>query len=341
MRAEQSGTKRVTLADVALHAGVSKATASLVLRGAGSLHESTRERVRASMRELGYVYHRGAASMRGRRTFTVALIVPELSNPFTAELALGVESSMAESGLVTLVSSSFDEPDREQRLIASIMERQVDGLILFPAVDSGSHVVDSVVTAGVPVAIAVRNIRAVGADYVGIDNVASGMLAAEHLLDHGCTRLAFVGGLEQLVPRQERLSGVTTMLARNPKARLVRDLAGPATGAWARQVADELFSGPDLPDGVVCHSDVVAFGLYRALRDHRPALLRSTRIVSHDDVAEAALWEPPLTSVSANGADVGQRCAQVLTRRIENPDNPVEQVLLVPKLEIRRSCGCH
>lgn len=337
---DRHDTRRVTLADVAQHAGVSKATASLVLRNVGSLQASTRERVKHSMSELGYVYHRGAASMRARRTFTVGLVVPDLSNPFTAELAIGTETALGEDGLVTLMSSSFEDPALQKRLISSILERQVDGLVLFPALGTEGAAVDAIVKTGVPVVIAVRNLRPGVADYVGIDNVASGMLAADHLLEHGCTRLAFVGGYEELLPRQERMSGIRKALARHPEASLVRDLTGPATGTWARGVVDDLFSDSPGPDGIVCQSDVVAFGLYRGLRDTRPGWIDKIRVVSHDDVAEAALWEPPLTSVSANGRDVGLRCAEVLVKRIASPEAPAEQVLLTPQLVVRSSCSC-
>ncbi len=332
--------RRVTLADVAARAGVSKATASLVLRNAGNLHESTRERVRESMRELGYVYHRGAASMRARRTFTAGLVVPDLSNPFTAELATAVEASLEREGLVTLMSSAFEDPELQQRLVASIVERQVDGILVFPAIGSDPSLVDGLVARGVPVVVAVRNLRPGLADYVGIDNVASGRLAAEHLVEHGCQRIAFIGGYAELMPRQERIAGIQSVLQSATSAALVEDLAGPATGEWGRGVIDRLFGDAPYPDGIVCQSDVVAFGLYRGLRDQRPELLDTVRIVSHDDVSEAALWEPPLTSVAANGADVGRRCAEVLMKRIADPSSPVEQVLLEPRLVVRQSCGC-
>lgn len=332
--------KRVTLADVARHAGVSKATASLVLRDAGNLPDRTRERVRRSMRALGYVYHRGAASLRASRTFSIGLVVPDLTNPFTAEFAQGVESVLERAGIVTLMVNAFDSVDRQQRLITSLLERQVDGLVIFPAVEAEATSLPPAPESPVPTVLAVRDLGHPGSTYVGFDNAEGGRIAAEHLLDHGCRRIGFLGGEAMLPPRRERAAGIHAALAAAPGAEPPLDLVGPATGHWARQAATELLESDNFPDGIICQSDVVAFGLHRAIRDRAPELLDTVRVVSHDNVAEAAWWEPPLTSVAANGADLGRRCAEVLLGRIDEPDRPVERTLLPPRLVIRSSCGC-
>lgn len=333
-------TKRVTLADVARHAGVSRATASLVLRNAGNLPDRTRERVRDSMRVLGYVYHRGAASLRASRTFSVGLVVPDLGNPFTAEFAQGVEEVLERVGIVTLMVNAFDDAARQQKLITSLLERQVDGFVIFPAVEATATRLPPAPDPTVPTVLAVRDLGLPGSSYVGHDNAAGGRLAAEHLLEHGCRRLGFLGGEAILPPRQERAAGIRAALAAVPGAALTLDLAGPATGDWARRAVTELLATDGLPDGIICQSDVVAFGLHRAIRDRAPELLDTVRVVSHDDVAEAAWWEPPLTSVAAHGTDLGRQCARTLLDRLDHPDDPGERILLPPRLVVRRSCGC-
>src|SRR5690349_16794983 len=106
--------RRVTLMDVAARAGVSRATASLVVRDAGQLSDATRLRVREAMKDLGYVYHRGAASMRASRTQTVGLVVPDISNRFMAEYVTGLESALAEHDIVTLVTTSYESVPRQE-----------------------------------------------------------------------------------------------------------------------------------------------------------------------------------------------------------------------------------
>src|SRR5699024_4529823 len=111
---------RVTLADVAKRAGVSRATASLVLRETGSLTDETRVRVRTAMAELGYVYHRAAAAMRAGRTQSIGLIVPDISNGFTAEMTVAIERTLAATGHVTLVANSLEDASRQELLVSSM-----------------------------------------------------------------------------------------------------------------------------------------------------------------------------------------------------------------------------
>ena len=331
--------KRVTLADVAREAGVSRATASLVLRNAGSLAEATRLRVRASMDQLGYVYHRGAASLRASRTQSVGVIVPDISNGFTAEMSIAVESLLAESGKVTLVANSLEDPVRQDLLLKSMLERQVDGLLIIPAVGTPSSFAEQLAQTRVPIVIATRDLGHREIPYVGIDNVTGGRLAGEHLMFHGAERVAYLGGFAGLVPRRDRIRGVKQALRASGRE-LAVDIPGAPRGSWGLEAAQELMKQGPLPDAIVCHNDLVAFGVYRALRQSPSTRSDSIRVISYDDVAAASLWEPPLTTVAASGHDVGLRCADVLLRRILEPGGTPQRSLIASHLVVRESCGC-
>jgi len=334
--------RRVTLSDVASHAKVSRATASLVLRNAGNLSDPTRDRVRASMDTLGYVYHRGAAALRANRTQSVGLVVPDISNGFTAELTMGVEAVLAESSIVTLMANSQEMPVRQNLLVTSMLERQVDGLLVIPAVGSAKDFGETLAASRVPTVIATRELPDSGLSYVGIDNIKGGRLAGGHLLFHGCQRIAYVGGFDGLRPRQDRIQGVRDALgAAGFDSCLAIDSPGPPRGIWGLETARALLAADELPDGIICHNDLVAFGVYRALREESVERWESTHVVSYDDVAAASLWEPPLTSVAASGDEVGRRCAEVLLRRISHPFEAPERVLVDSQLVVRDSCGCH
>lgn len=334
-------TDRVTLSEVAAHAGVSRATASLVLRGTGRVADDTRARVRASMDALGYVYHRGAASLRARQSESVGLIVSDVTNGFTAELSVGLESALAEAGVVTLMSNAFEDPARQDLLVRSMLERQVDGLIVIPAIGTQASFAGRLRSLSVPAVVTNRALRAEDVPYVGIDNVRGGRLAAEHLAFHHVRSIGFLGGFDELGPRRDRVAGVTAFCAaRGAPAALSIDIPGPPRGPWGLAQARALITRRELPDGVICHNDQVAFGVYRAIRESGEIEPGAVRVISFDDVAEAALWEPPLTTIAANGYQVGARCAEVLLRRIREPGQAVERSLILPNLVIRESCGC-
>jgi LacI family transcriptional regulator len=332
--------RRVTLKDVAEYAGVSRATASLVVRDSGQLADVTRERVRAAMLALGYVYHRGAASLRATHTKTVGLVVPEISNPFTAEYVMGAEEEFGERDVVVLVSNAFESRARQQTVVRSLLEQQVDGLIITPALGSDPSFISYLATTGIPVVISIRPVDDPTLPYVGTDNFRGGELAGAHLAAHGARTIIYMCGLAGLTPRADRAAGVAQGLANAPgRARIVKDISGPATGRFGYEATLELLRKGALPDAIVCHNDTVAFGIYRALRDHAPRYVDTLRVIGFDNVDEAALWEPPLTTLTVNGREVGRLAANALARRIFEPDGAPERVLLTPELVVRRSCG--
>ncbi|PSK99789.1 LacI family transcriptional regulator [Haloactinopolyspora alba] len=334
--------KRITLADVAAHAGVSRAAASLVLRGTGRISDQTRDRVLESMRELGYVYHRGAASLRHHRTQTVGLLLPDLSNPFNAEFTNGLESVLTEAGVVTLMVNTFERPQRQARLLEALLERQVDSVVVVPAYGTEELPLQRMQATGVACVLAVRDLGVPDVPFVGVDNIRGGQIAGQHLLDHGCRRLAFLGGLPNLGPRQDRFDGLRRAVASSEEAHLVADVPGPMTALSGQELAEHLLSVEPFPDGVLCHHDQTAFGLMRALRKTGHDVSHGgIRVIGFDDVAEAALWEPPLTSVSASGTQLGRNVADVLLKGTDDPKGPGSRQLLGPSLVVRESCGTH
>src|SRR5687768_15026019 len=128
-----AGPRRVTLADVAAGCGMSRATVSLVLRGSPLVHADTRVRVEAELRRQGYVYHRGAANLRRKVSSGVALVINDLSNPFFAEFAAGVDEALAAAGYVTLLGSSGESAERQQAVLSSLVEYHPAAIILSPA----------------------------------------------------------------------------------------------------------------------------------------------------------------------------------------------------------------
>src|SRR5687767_5257255 len=118
----QLSSAHVTLLEVARDAGVSRATASLVLRGSDLVADETRARVLASMRKLGYIYHRGAASLRTQRSQTVGLIVPDVTNPFFAEMTVGIEERLDQAQHVVLLGNTAETLGKQERLLAMMQE---------------------------------------------------------------------------------------------------------------------------------------------------------------------------------------------------------------------------
>lgn len=182
----------MTLQEVAKHAGVSRATASLVVRGSPNISKETREKVLKSIKELGYIYDRVAANLRSHQSSTVGLIITEIGNPFFSELLVGVHEALDKEGYTVILGTTFDSPDKQDALLATMLEYRVGGVIMSPVPGSSPDMVERLKQWGIPVILVARKMLSEEPfDYVGIDNVAGGRIAAEHLIEQGHRRIAF------------------------------------------------------------------------------------------------------------------------------------------------------
>jgi LacI family transcriptional regulator len=329
----------VTLKDIAAACGVSRATVSLVLQDSSRVSAATKERVRETMRQLGYVYDRRAANLRARRSMTVALVATDVRNPFFAELTMAIERALYKQGYTLLLGYSYDDLERQAKLLEAMVEHRVDGLLLVPSYQTTSGLLArTLVASGTPHVLVARHVRRHNADYVGVDNVRAAELVGEHLASRGHRRVAFLGGPPRSTARIERERGLRTALKRagvefdpNLSIATSNDRDG-----GVRAVEQLLAAGP-VPDAVVSYSDVAAVGVMAALRAAGIQPGREVAIASFDDIPDAVAQQPPLTSVATYPDRTGAEAAELLLRRIDDPSLPPRTVLLAPELQVRES----
>jgi LacI family transcriptional regulator len=335
---------RVTLMDVARHCGVSRATVSLVLNDSPLVAAKTRDRVRQALTELGYVYNRAAASLRTQHSDAIGVVLTNITNPYFAEFATGLQDILTSSGTVPLLAVSNEDRELQHRLIKSLVERNVDGIVLVPAHGTTPDNLPSLL--GTPLVLLARRLQGMDVDYVGAQNRDGGYAAAEHLYSHGCRRIAFVGGFTDSSAREERAGGVAAFLNDHSLAleadhSVVCEPARP----HAREAAMELLtknSGVDGPnvDGIVCFSDVVAFGVLDAIADTGRIIGSEVRVIGFDDVHDAGLNRPSLSSVAVPARETGRRAAQLVLERAAGSTEATVREEFPTKLEPRETCGC-
>lgn len=331
--------QRVRLMDVAAHAAVSRATVSLVLRKSPLVKEETRARVEAAMAALGYVYNRRAANLRSGASRTVGLVLCEITTPNYAQLTSGIEDMLGNAGYMAFIANTAEDSGRQREVLLRMQEHGVDGIIVVPAENTRADALEDGACAGLPCVLAQRRVDGFPADYVGPDYGTGMELVTEHLIALGHTRIGFVGGVRRIAPLAERLAGFRRALDRHglesgpvlPCAVLNR-ASGHAAGR-------EMFARPDHPTAVVCYNDIVAFGLMLALAERGLAPGRDVAVVGCDDVDEAGLYRPGLTTFTTDPGRVGREAARLLLRRIENPRRPRAEIVVPPRLVIRQSCG--
>jgi LacI family transcriptional regulator len=328
----------VTLLDVAQRAGVSRATASLVLRESPLVARSTRERVHAAVAELGYVYNRRAASLRASRTKTVGLIVCELTNPFFAELTVGVDAALDAGGYVAFVANTAESIERQQRFLQRMREQNVDGVVVCPAAGTRLDVLHQLQQWRMPCVQTLRFLSEREGDYAGSDYELGLEQVTEHLVRLGHRRIAFLTGDKQHSATRERRAGFTNAMRRHRlDDGLVLEI--PLTRRAGAEAVEILLNRIDRPTAAICYNDVVALGMLMGLHARGLTPGKDLAVTGVDDIPEAAMSLPGLTTVSTSPREVGKVAAELLLRRIADPQGSPERVVLPTRLIVRQSCG--
>ncbi len=330
--------KKVTLLDVATHAGVSRATASLVLRESPRVAKSTRAQVLASMQALGYVYNRAAANLRSQRSQAIGMVITDITNPFFAELAVSIESQLDNANYAVMLSNTLENLEKQERLLQVMRGHKVDGILLCPAQDSPRETIRTLSQWRLPFVLVARYIAGSDADYAGADNTRGAELAVDHLITQGHRQIAFLGGAASSSARQDRLLGYQQALNKhgltiNPSL----SVTSPVSRAGGFEALLNLLNLPNPPSAALCYNDVVAFGAMLGLQSRNLTPGRQFSIVGFDDISDAALVRPALTTVSIRPRDIGKAAIDLLFNRIEHPEQESRRVILPPKLIVRES----
>ncbi len=310
--------KRITTHDVAKRAGVSQPTVSLVLskNARARVSAETRERVLLAARELGYVPNVVARSLVRSRSYAIGVIVPDLRNPFFADVVSGAERVASEEGYAVLLCETREIP--RERHIQALLERQVDG-IMVDAV-GGASMTEPMMAGVNLVVIDEPPDRWPG---VASDALGAGRLAAEHLLSLGHQRFGFLGPATNVHAVRMRERGfVTTLSARGIHIESGAMRRVPATAAGGQTGMHALLALPARPTAVFCSNDLVAAGALKVCSIEHVRVPDEMSIVGCDDIELASLLVPSLTTIAIPARELGARAARLLLQAMsrQEPD---------------------
>lgn len=337
MTASEWKKKRVTLLDVARHAKVSRATASLVVRKSPLVSALTRERVENSLRELGYIYNIGAASLRGERSRTIGVIVPTLSNPFFGELLSGIDNVVNTAGIIVVLAVSGEKYSRQNTLLQRMREQGVDGVIISLTGETEPIFIEQIADWGLPVVQMLRHVSD-KLDYAGIDYAGGMEQAVKYLASLGHRDIALIVHGPVHYAYRERVEGFRNTMAElclNPDFIIRFPMAIPEIV----QSVPSLFTQNRCLTAAICFNDLIALGVSAGLHDVGKQVGTDFSLIGFDDVSNAESTRPRLTSVATSPVSVGQNAAQLLLQRIADPKNAPQNIISDTKLKIRQSCG--
>ena len=325
--------KRPTIIDVAVLAGVSKSTVSLVLQNSPLVREETREDVRRAMAELGYVYNRAAANLRSSNAGLIGLVINDLRNPFFTEFATSLQMALSARGYATVLANTDEDPALQSQVVGAMLEHGVSALIVSPAYGDATAF-DAIARANVPTLQVLRQVvPTTRFPFAAPDYPSGSRLATEHLLQQGARNIAFVGGLEGRAVTQLRMSGYLTTLAAQGLKPL--HLPGRPGRAFGRETARRLTEDHPTVDAVLCFNDLTALGLLTGCTEQGRAIGQSLKIVGFDDIEDCAQVYPALSSVRCDIAGFGRQMAETVLDWLENDRRPPPEtatpVTLIPR----------
>jgi len=332
--------KRVTITDVARHAGVSTAAVSKVLRNAYGSSPAMQEKVRAAMAELNYRPHAAARGMRGR-TYTIGVLLDNIRNPFFADILDGIRDELHRSEYTVLIGAAGFDADDQARTVRSMVDRQMDGIILIAPGSRRSEVLDTAATT--PTVVIGHHDPSPAHDSVVDADGAGAGLVVDHLVSLGHRDITLVSAqgtkasLWKQTPEAELAKGYLEAMERHGlegRAQVVRASYSDDGGYKAGM---QLLTSERPPTAIMTGADVAALGIYRATDALGLRVPDDLSLVGYNNTAIAALTAVQLSSVDQAGHTMGATAARMLIERVEGRRDRAVLTTMTPRLVVRRS----
>ena len=301
------------LRDVAAEAGVSAAAVSRYLNRLLPLPPETAARIDAAIKLLDYRPNPHARRLSIGRAETIGLVLPDIANPFFAQLAAAVEEAADAAGLALDLHATLNRPGRELAYLERMRRARLDGVIFVTNHGAQDALVQAIHDSARVVLID-EDVPGTEVPKVFCDNRQGGWLAGRHLLAAGHRRIGFIGGPEDVMSAQERLAGLQrAVFEHGPPAAVLPILHGPYSVAHGKAAAEALLATEPRPTAVFAASDEIVLGLLIALRQRGLRVPQSLSVVAFDDVSPLDLFDPPMTAVRQPVARIGRRAVELVT----------------------------
>jgi LacI family transcriptional regulator len=333
---------QTTMKRIAIELGVSVTTISKVLNHHGDISEATRERVLAKIEELGYQRNAVARSLTLRRTHTIGIVIPDLMHSFFVEIIAGIEPVASVRGYGLLLCSSSEDPAKERSELDMLRSRQVDGIVLASVHGSDNDDLLKQLTAGGTglVMIDRDDHPKVDCHRVLTDDERVGLLATNHLLDHGRKAIAHIGGPAIVHAKRREHGWREALKARNIRVASDWFVQAGFMESDGYRATKRLLSARPRIDAIFAANDPAAIGAMKAIWEAGLRVPDDIAIVGVGDIALGDMLRVPLTTVSWSRRDQGLNAAELLLNGLESDRaDPPRRVVIPPRLVVRESCG--
>lgn len=331
---------KATIYDVAREAGVSIATVSKVINEKGKISEERRREIFAIMERLQYRPSVIASALTGKHTYTLGLLIPDIANPFFAELARAVEDRGHQLGYSVIICSTDNQDDRIGQYVSMLKQKQVDGMMIGTGMTNADLLRD--ISAAMPTVVLGREVPAFPVHTVVAGDFGGGGLAARHLLQLGHRHMAVLAEDETISSSRERVRGFKQTLEDSGISLPERDvLLCRHRMEDGKRVAAGLLSRTDRPTAVFCCNDLLAVGALQAAKEAGIRVPEELSVVSFDNTILASVTDPPLTSIAQPIELLGAGAVDLLIKEFERAQPAKERIELRTELIVRGSTAAN
>ncbi len=327
-----------TIRDVAELAGVHPSTVSRVINDDSRISEKTKNKVLLIIKKLGYTPNAIARGLKTKRTYTLGMLIPDITNPFFAEIARGVEDAANKNNFNVILCNTDDKLKKERIYLEILKGKRVDGLILGTA-----HIRDKSILElekkKFPYILVSRNIEGLDKNCIIVDDVVGGIMVTEYLIKLGHRRIAHITGPLKTRSALNRLKGYKLTLKKYEieyRDELVGEGDFRIKGGY--QVMKRLLKIAEPPTAIFAANDLLALGAIQAIQKKKYHIPEDFCIIGFDDIRLASFVYPPLTTIRQPMLEMGALAVKMLLKIIEEGEFNQKKEVLEPKLIIRESC---
>ena len=326
----------ISLRDIAKRAGVSVGTASNVLNRPGIVAPETTKRVLQVIEEMGYNPNGYVKNMSAGHSRTLGLVVPDVSNPFFAQVARGVEDAAAKKNYAVFICNTGGSNQREERFMSVLIEQMVKGVLITPTSLKPAHI-KMLKERGISVTLIDAAGKAAVECSVSVNDLRGGEIAIEHLVDLHHENIVWVCGPETIPQLVDRSRGVhAAAKSRKVKVSTLR-VPGMSFAAGEEAVTEFLALDPR-PTAIFCANDLLALGMMRGLMARGIRIPEEVSLIGYDDIEFAPSAAIPLTSIAQPAYQLGTVATQLLLSECEGIESHAHQeVSFQPEIVIRKS----
>jgi DNA-binding LacI/PurR family transcriptional regulator len=328
---------KATIYDIAKEAGVSIATVSKVINGKGRISSETRNAVFAIMERFDFQPSVIASALTGKKTFTLGLLVPDVSNPFFAEIARAIEDQGHQLGYSVVMCNTDNKDEKIERYISLLLQKSVDGIIIATGIEK-KEILVQLLEKGLPIVLIAREMPLVAVETVVVDDYAGGCMAANHLLQLGHKDIAILAESQKVSSSRERMRGFRQTMADsgltfNEKWLKICDYKIED----GKKNALELLQGNNRPSAIFACNDLLAVGALQAAKALQINVPSELSIISFDNTILASVTNPPLTTIAQPMEEMGKLAVNLIVEHIKGDKKAKQRIVFRPELMIRES----